>query len=726
MLAIPLRVLQAWESSMETSNGVAPGEEVYREVSTYDNLLMALGSESLVNAYGKREYEEGKSDSEEEEADESESIIVSEEDISDAETDIESPRSQSIRKVQDHRTGGFSKENEEAETEDDQEASDTDQELELGAGGQSALKASVSLSSFYQHLGYKMSVGEVENLSKKKWKYDWEIPAGDMAKCKWMGTGEPFLKAEEQENSISTGYGLKQKLYKHWLDLYKTAGGDDFNSSKQRYFFSLWNSYRDVLHCKKKPFYLKGLEEDSSIMDSYIMHSLNHIFRTRDLVTKNDAKESKHQDGGKKEILTGDSFLDRGFTRPKVLILLPIKSIAFRVVKRLIQLTPTSYKVNVEHSDRFSDEFGPEDVEDDQAMSKMAQNGHNIGNSKSQKTSKPSDFQALFGGNDDDDFMVGIKFTRRSTKLYSDFYSSDMIVASPICLHRKIEISEVDKEKDVDYLSSIEVLIIDHADILAMQNWSFLTSVVEHLNRIPSKQHGTDIMRIRPWYLDGYAKYYRQTIILSYHLNPEMNALFNHHCVNYKGKVKLVCKYKGVLPKVLIQVPQIYCRFDAASVADADDARLDYFVKKVFPKIKDSIQGGIMLFISTYFEYVRIRNFLKSQGESFCLLGDYAKAADISRARVWFFEGKRKIMLCTERFHFYFRYKIRGIKNLIIYSLPERKRFYPEIVNMLEGSHEMTCTVLFSRFDLLRLERIVGTDHARKMIKSEKHVFTFC
>lgn len=85
---------------------------------------------------------------------------------------------------------------------------------------------------------------------------------------------------------------------------------------------------------------------------------------------------------------------------------------------------------------------------------------------------------------------------------------------------------------------------------------------------------------------------------------------------------------------------------------------------------------------------------------------------------------------------FLFCYKqIRAIKNLIIFSLPERKEFYPEvvpilisfsspsnqkgakkkkksyeisfldlqIVNMLEGSNDMTCTVLFSHFDQLRV-----------------------
>ncbi|GKE80499.1 U3 small nucleolar RNA-associated protein 25, partial [Tanacetum coccineum] len=84
----------------------------------------------------------------------------------------------------------------------------------------------------------------------------------------------------------------------------------------------------------------------------------------------------------------------------------------------------------------------------------------------------------------------------------------------------KIGKAEANKEKDVDYLSSIEVLIVNHADVIAMQNCSHLNTVVEHLNHIPSKQHMTDIMRIRPWYLDGQARYYRQTIILGSHVNP--------------------------------------------------------------------------------------------------------------------------------------------------------------------------------------------------------------
>ncbi|GAY36872.1 hypothetical protein CUMW_025090 [Citrus unshiu] len=638
------------EASGEESSGDAVEEVIYKEPSVYDNLLMKLGSssESVADAFKMRQrQEEGRSDSEEEGVGGPESLSESEQedDISGEGTDSESRNCTTEGTLQQPGSIGIREQNEDA----DSVASDTDEEHGLGLNGQPSSEASAHASSFHEHFGYNLSKEEVDDLSKKKLKYEWEVPAVDMSKCKWVGTGECFLK----DDNLYSDYGLKPKLYKHWLDIYNKSGGNDFHSSKQRS-----NSYRDILHSNKKPFYLKGQEEDSNIMETYLMHSLNHIFRTRDLVTKNDTKVAKNKGSAKEGILIGDAFLDRGFTRPKVLILLPLKSIALNVVKRLIRLTPDAHKVNVEHIDRFCDEFGTKKEEEDKDDDDASQNIRGTRKSNSQK-SKPSDYQILFGGNNDDNFSIGIKFTRKSIKLYNDFYTSDMIVASPVNLHQKMTKAEENKEQDVDYLSSIEVLIIDHADIILMQNWSWLIEVVEQLNRIPSKQHGTDVMRIRQWYLDGYSRFYRQTVLLSYHPNPEINAFFNHHCANYQGKVKLACEYKGVLPKVLLNVRQIYERFNADSIERADDARLEYFTKKVFPKIKDSIQ-------------------------------------------------------------------IRGIQNLIIYSLPERKEFYPEIVNMLEGSHNMTCTVLFSRFDMLRLERIVGSAPAKKMVKSEKGVFVFC
>ncbi|KAJ4957649.1 hypothetical protein NE237_024760 [Protea cynaroides] len=709
------------EHSSETASEVLA---VYKEPSMYDNLLLTLGkgSDSLADVCRRRKQEEeGRSDTDEEEDGGSESSGASGEQDNGSDSESTSSHAEGTELLEPTE-GDFMDQSEEAGVEDDEEASDMDQEHDMEVNGRTSIDASESLSSFNDHLGHKLSEVEVNDLTKKKWKFKWEVPAVGMLMSKWVGTGQCFLK----EVDHSSGYGLKLKLYKHWLDVYKKDGGSDFHSSKQRLFFSICNSYCDVMHCNKKPFYLRGMEEDSSIMDAYIMHALNHVSRTRDLVTKNNEKLNKHEEAVKAEIVSGDGFLDHGFTRPKVLILLPLASIALRVVKKIIYLTPSKNKVNVEHMDRFLEEFGTEEDKESDDRNNASEILHDDETLMPQKSSKPSDYQALFGGNNNDHFMIGIKFTRKSIRLYNDFYSSDMIVASPLGLITKIGEAEVENDKDVDYLSSIEVLIIDHADVISMQNWSHVNSVVEQLNHIPSKQHGTDVMRIRQWYLEGHARFYRQTIILGSFINPDINALFNHLCVNHQGKVKLICENKGVLSKVLLQVRQVYERFDATSIADADDARLDYFAKKVFPKIKDSIEGGIMIFISSYFEFVRIRNFLKSQTASFCMLSEYTKQSDISRARVWFFGGKRKIMLYTERAHFYHRYKIRGIQNLIIYSLPERKEFYPEIVNMLEGSDNMTCTVLFSSFDKFQLERIVGNAPAERMVTSEKNIFVFC
>ncbi|KAH6798937.1 U3 small nucleolar RNA-associated protein [Perilla frutescens var. frutescens] len=688
------------------------------KATMYDSLLKKLGSHNshVADALRRRQREEqGETDTDEDDEDSDPESISELEEKDDDDSDGDGNDSMSPRSYNAGEDANHVELSEEAGTDDNDAISDTDEEDTSVAYDEPLSEASSIISNFDNHLSYKLASTEVDSLLKRKWKYMWKTPALNMSNCYWRGTGECFIKDPETKSY----YGLKPKLYKHWLESYKSSGSSDFHQSKQRSFFSICSSYFDIMHHNKKPFYLKGLEEDSNIMDAYLMHSLNHIFKSRDLIVKNEKKLAKNQESVDCESVDDDAYRDRGFTRPKVLILLPLAGIMRRVVKRLIQLTPTKQKATVENLERFCEEFGSGRTE-----SNLEDDDLEIPKPKS--SGKPPDFQALLGKDDaNDHFMIGIKYTNRGIKLYGDFYTSDMIIASPLGLITKIGEAEVEKEKDVDYLSSLEILIIDHADVMLMQNWSHVNTVVEQMNRLPSKQHGTDVMRIRPWYLDGQAHFYRQTVILGSHTNPEMNAFLNQHCLNYRGKVKLECTYKGVLPKILIQARQIYERFDIESIAEADNGRLKYFCEKVFPKIKDSVQDGVMIFVSSYFEFVRLRNYLKSQSASFCLFGEYIKRNDISRVRGEFFRGEKKIMLYTERAHFYYRYKIRGVKNLIIYSLPERKEFYPEIVNLLEESDSMNCRVLFSRLDNLRLERIVGSAAAKRMIDSDKGVFVF-
>ena len=149
---------------------------------------------------------------------------------------------------------------------------------------------------------------------------------------------------------------------------------------------------------------------------------------------------------------------DQGFTRPKVLILLPFRNSA---LTWLNHLTNFALATEVENLSRFTSEFSlPTD--DDNVVDKLAL--------PDAASKYPADHIATFKGNIDDSFRAGIKITRKTIKLFSEFYSSDIILASPLGLRTSIEQAK-DKGAAADFLSSIEVCVVDQADVMTMQNW---------------------------------------------------------------------------------------------------------------------------------------------------------------------------------------------------------------------------------------------------------------
>ena len=54
--------------------------------------------------------------------------------------------------------------------------------------------------------------------------------------------------------------------------------------------------------------------------------------------------------------------------------------------------------------------------------------------SSSSKENRLEDFKQMFAGNIDDCFRIGISVMKKCVKLYAKFYSSDIIVASPLGL----------------------------------------------------------------------------------------------------------------------------------------------------------------------------------------------------------------------------------------------------------------------------------------------------
>ena len=72
--------------------------------------------------------------------------------------------------------------------------------------------------------------------------------------------------------------------------------------------------------------------------------------------------------------------------------------------------------------------------------------------------------------------------------------------------------------------------------------------------------------------------------------------------------------------------------------------------------------AGQLIFVSSYFDYVRLRGFLKEQEEHFEALTEYASGSEVARGRHRFATGKTRLAIYTERSHFYHRRRSKGIR----------------------------------------------------------------
>jgi U3 small nucleolar RNA-associated protein 25 len=477
-------------------------------------------------------------------------------------------------------------------------------------------------------------------------------------------------------------------------------------------------NYTDVLVANR------NADNCESLRTVACLHALNHVLKSRDKVLKNTARLSQSDNPETLELR------DQGFTRPRVLILTETRQMALRYGDTIADLFRPDQQ---ENKQRFHDSFtAPIDTD---------------------KSTMPADYLELFAGNNDNSFLTALKFTRKTLKYFAPFYTSDILLASPLGLRRLFE-HEDKKKRDWDFLSSIELLIVDQADAMYMQNWTNVEVVLSHLNLQPRESHGTDINRIRLPYLDGHAKHLRQTLVLSAYITPEINRMFNAHMLNASGKAKLVPDYTAsaaiTAPSITgLAIKQTFSRYDSPSFTSDPDARFQYFTTAVLPSLlrlpkppptaSGQTQGrGILIFIPTYHDFLRLRNYFATSPQtehvSFGTIHDYTEVPDQRRARAHFLSGKHDFLLYTQRAHHFFRIKIRGVRRIVMYGVPDNPVFYEEVVGgylgasiteVRVGETEAAVKSVFSKWDGLRLERVVGSQRVKGLLGGVGDTFDF-
>ena len=328
---------------------------------------------------------------------------------------------------------------------------------------------------------------------------------------------------------------------------------------------------------------------DGEIIESLVIHAAVHVVRARSTLMKHNQKlkrkagEIKSREGlsskkkGDKKKNQSEvetivevpvAYQDQGYTRPRVLILCPFRGTACKIVKAMKTFLGNTSTIS--QYKKFIDEFGSSDSDEVDEAEEDELN-----------KKKPADWTSLFKQNVDDDFKFGLQINPGQGKgsgvdkgayvrMYSDFYLSDVIIASPLGLRLVVEASNM----NFDFLSSIEMVIIHQADVLYMQNWDHLSYILGKCNNLPENDHESDFSRIRPYFLDDKSSEHRQLIVVSHFNEPKIQALFREFGKSCAGNVRVKKEWgDGCIPWVQSKIHQVFQVVPCASFQTDEDDR---------------------------------------------------------------------------------------------------------------------------------------------------------
>ncbi|SCN61728.1 U3 small nucleolar RNA-associated protein 25, putative [Plasmodium chabaudi adami] len=514
-------------------------------------------------------------------------------------------------------------------------------------------------------------------------------------------------------------------------------------------YFHYINSYVDVFYSNQNILNFHFIRLLNSI------HCLNHLKKRRKrklYIKKKIEKLEKTQQVEKENIQLKDDLCDESFSKPKILILCAFRYICKEYVDLLINMLSL---IEVKNKNRFINEY---DITPEEKK--------NLKNMYIKKK-QSFDYINLYRGNSDDCFRLGIKLFENEKKiqLYSPFYDSDILICSPLGLEiiikeyketddktnniyneddnysddyelngadnsakktkkkKKINTNNNKKKKlyEYDFLSSIEVLVIDQIDIILMQNILTLKNVLNFINKPLLKWRNANINRIAKYAIDGYIKNYRQTIITSSIIDTNFISLIQLSN-NYRSFLKLFIKNDDdtILLSIrnMFKINQYFKKIECDDILKIEECIIDFFSTNVIEILTNIKQ--LIICIPTYIEYIRLYEILKKNDISFKGVNEYTTEKKRIKIQKLFKFEKVNILLVTSRLIYYERCTFKNANHVIFFSPPKFQFMYFELIkNITTNTPNASSMCYYTKYHTYELERIVGQKRAIHLMREK-------
>ena len=468
--------------------------------------------------------------------------------------------------------------------------------------------------------------------------------------------------------------------------------------------------------------------ESEFLLEYYTKHvnlktKLDDSFNNKEFITYHKEIKNSYENLENKDDI---NIKDQGFTSPKVLILVPYKKHAKIIMEQLVKLFSNENWKGITNKKKFMDEY--------------------------------SEFDSM-----DDCFRLGINvsFFENKMKLYTPFDESDIIIASPLGL-KLAKPSDNDKSfknsKVYDFLSSIEIFLMDFSEVFIYQNLEHLNEILSFLNKPPkNNQNIVDINRIKENYANNFGEYLRQNIIISQFKCIDIDVAINDICKNINGKILLNGPYENQITLLKNEFEEKYrmlnsdnyeIRYEFKILRDLKkneedfEEKFNYFTKNIWQNLYESFEKHTIIFVSSTFDYMILKSFFKKKSKSVCFISEDTDKRDWQRNRLFFEQGKYKFLLYDERAHVYKKINLKFAKNIFFYSLPEDPMIFNEMIHLIDPvnynqnlekynyeskQNEIqkygSVIALVTPVEKYNLEKILGDD-SKKIIKNKLEYYS--